>query len=173
MGDCDGDCQLGFGWWVSTVVGFYLLVEGRPVGGVALVDVRGAGESSQMEGRGNGCQRLLNALRANLICSSCVSSSYPMGKGLDEGKALSGGALWEVGVGVAEVGVEEVVPVTPELGSGLASRSHDPMGCCCCRSSEKTKEVILVVRWCTCQEAACERGNLALNLVRNSESDSL
>ena len=129
-----------------------MLLEGWPVGGSALLLVGGAGFKVQLEGLGNGCHRLLNSLSANLIVSSCVSSSYPMGKGLDKGELFW---LWESieeGVGDAEEG-DKVCPVSPEFLPCLVSLSHDPMGCRSRRSSAQTKEEIFVLRVCVCQEA--------------------
>jgi len=106
----------------------------------------------QLEGLGDGCHRLLNSLSADLILSSCVSSSYPMGKGLDEGE------LFRLGEPVEERVVDakerdKVCPVGPELLPGLVSLSHDPMGCRSSRSSAQTNEEIFVLRVCVCQEA--------------------
>ena len=67
VGDGDWNRELGLGGWILPTVGLYLLFEGWPVGGPALVLVRGAGLVSQLEGLGEGCQRLLNSLSANAI----------------------------------------------------------------------------------------------------------
>jgi hypothetical protein len=88
VSNSDWDCQFWLGWWIFTAITFYLLLEGWPVEGIGLLLVRGAGFKVQLEGLGNECQRLLNSLSANLIFSSCMSISYPMGKGLDKGKLL-------------------------------------------------------------------------------------
>lgn len=169
VGYRDWHCKLVLWGWILAPIALYLLVEGWPVGGSSLLLVRGAGFEVQLEGLGNGCHRLLNSLSANLTFSSCVSSSYPMGKGLDKGKLLW---LWEPskeGVTESEVG-NKVGPVRPELLPCVVSLSHDPMGCCSRCSSAKTKEEIFVLRVCMCQEAFWERGNKALNLVRSASS---
>lgn len=169
VGDCDGDRQLWLWGWVFPTVAFYLLLEGGPVDGSALLLVGGAGFIVQLEGLGNGCHRLLNSLSANAIFSSCVSISNPMGEGLDEGELFW---LWEAsqeGVGQAEVG-HKAGPVGPELGPGFVSLSHDPMGCCSSRSSAKTNEQSFLLRVCLCHKAPWESGKEALNLVRKSVS---
>lgn len=88
MDHTDWKGKLTLWWWVFTAVALYLLMEGWPVGFPALVLVRGAGFESQVVGRGNGCQRLLNSFNTNLIRSSSISVSYPMGIGLDKVEAL-------------------------------------------------------------------------------------
>lgn len=123
----------------------------------------------QLEGLGDGCQRLRNSFSANLIFSSGVSSSYPSGKGLDEGKLLRLGQGMEEWVTESKEG-DELGPVFPEFLPGFASLSHDPMGCRSRRSSAQTKEEMLVLRVCICQEAFCDKGKDRLNLVRNAES---
>lgn len=169
VGDRDRDRKFGLGCWVFPAVVLYLLVEGWPVGLLALVLVCGTGLVVQLEGLGDGCQRFRNLFSSNLRFSSGMSSAYPMGIGLDEGKSLG---LWE--------GMEEWVndpkegdelhPVPPVLLPGLVSLSHDPKGCRCRRSSAKTKEESLVCRVCMCQEAPCDNGKVELNLVRKSAS---
>ena len=98
--------------------------------------------------------------------------AYPCGKGLDKGTLLWVGESAEVGVCESKEG-KESGPILPKFCSGVASLSHDPMGCCSSRSSAKTKEQSLVLRLCICQEASCVKGKEALNLVRKSLSVSL
>ena len=95
VGNCHRHSQFGLGGRVLSPVALYLPLEGWPVDLVRLMDERGAGFSSQLEGRADGCQRLLNSLSANLIFSSRVSIANPRGKGLDEGKLLRGVVGWE------------------------------------------------------------------------------
>jgi hypothetical protein len=169
VGDRDGDGEFGLGCWVLPAVVLYLLVEGWPVDLLALVLVRGTGLVVQQEGLADGRQRFRDLFSSNSSFSSGISSAYPMGKGLDEGKALG---LWkgmEEWVGNPEEG-NELHPVPPVLVPGLVSLSHDPMGCRCRRSSAKTKEESLVCRVCMCQQASCDNGKEELNLVRKSAS---
>ena len=173
VGNSDGNGQFLLWGWIFSFEAFYLLLESWPVDLSSLVLVRGAGFSSQLEGLGNGCQRLLNSLTANLIFSSGISSAYPTGKGLDKGKAFVVRAVGEVGILDLEEVSEEVGPVCPEFLPSLVSLSHNPMGCRSRRSSEKTSEVSLSCRWCMCQEAPCVRGKEWLNFVRSSESVNL
>jgi hypothetical protein len=170
MWDCNGHSQFALWGRVFPAVAFNLLLQGGPVDGSGLFLVCGAGLVVQLEGLGDGCQRLLDSLSADAIISSCVSTSYPMGKGLDEGKSLWVGQVGEERVGDSKIVVDKEGPVSPEFFPCVVSRSHDPMGCRSRRSSEKTKEQILVLRVCVCQEASCERGNLQLNMVSNSAS---
>jgi len=135
-----------------------------------LVDVRGAGLSSQLEGRGEGCHRLLYSLSANLIFSSDISMSYPSGKGLDKGEAFGLGEVGEVWVSVSTEGVDEFAPIGPKLCPIVVGLSHDPMGCLSSRSSEKTKEVSLSGRVYMCQEASCVRANLELKWCERAAS---
>ena len=119
-------------------------MEGWPVDLPALIKVRGRGFLSHVEGRGEGCQRLLNALSADAILSSCMSTSYPVGKGLDEVKLALGGLMSEEGVEDSTV-AEKPAPVVPELFPPLGSRSHDAMGCRNICISEKTSEQSFVL----------------------------
>lgn len=104
MSHRNGNSQFGLGCWVLPPIAFYLLFESGPILCVALLLVRGAGFKVQLEGLGDGCHRLLNSLNANLIFSSCVSISYPMGKGLDNGKLFWLGESSEEGVRDAKEG---------------------------------------------------------------------
>ena len=166
MGDGDGDCQFGLWGRVLSAIALYLLPEGWPVGGLSLVLVGRTWLVVQLEGLGDGCQRLRNSFSANLIFSSGVSSSYPRGKGLDKCKLFWFGEVLEKGVAESKEG-NETGPVSPEFFSGFASLSHDPMGCRSRRSSAQTNEEILVLRVCICQEASCDNGKERLNLARN------
>ena len=168
MGDGNGHRQFALGKRVLAAIKFHLLAQGGPLGGAGLVLAGWAGAVVQVEGLADGCQHLLNSLSANLIFSSCVATSNPMGKGLHEGKLVGLGQATKEWVGEAEVEVEEAGPVSPELVPFLVGQRHDPMGCGCSRTSDAS----LVVRWCKCQEAFCERGNLELNIVRSSRSVS-
>ena len=114
---------------------------------------------NQLEGRGDGCHRVLNPASSDSIKLAGMSVANPTGKGTDE---LDG--VWAVAVGVGlvvfteeradggEVGAE-VGPVLPEEVPRVVSLSHDPMGSGFSSSSEKTFEEVLVARWYTRQEA--------------------
>ena len=95
VGHCDGHSQFGLGCWVISAVTFYLLLEGRPVDCFALIDVSGGSLVSQLEGLGDGCQRLLNSLSANSMFAASVSTSYPMGIGLDNIELVGLAEAWE------------------------------------------------------------------------------
>lgn len=168
VGDSDWDCQLLFGRWVLTPVGLYLLLQGWPVECLRLVVVRGAGLVSQLEGLGDGCQRLLNARSADSIFVSGISIAYPTGKGLDKGEPVISVEGPEVGVSDGKDVVQESGPMAPVSFPRVVSLSHDPMGCRSSRSSEKTKAQTELGRVCMCQEASCVSGKRALNLVSNS-----
>jgi hypothetical protein len=84
------------------MVAFNLLLQGGPVDGPGLYLIRGAGLVVQLEGLGDGCQRLLNLLSADSIISFCISTSYPMGKCLDEGKSFWVGQVGEERVGIPQ-----------------------------------------------------------------------
>lgn len=169
MGDRDWYRQFWLGGRVLPAVALYLLFEGGPVGGPTLVLVGWTLLIVQLEGLGNGCQRLRNSLSADAIFSSGVSSAYPMGKTLDEGELFRLGESMEEGVAESKVG-DEPGPVLPVLVAGFGSLSHDPMGCRSSRSSAQTSEEIFELRVCILQEAFCVRGKEWLNFVRNSES---
>ena len=59
-----------------------------------------------LEGRGDGCQRLLNPFSADSIFASSVAASNPMGKSLDEGELFWKGKSCEVWVWDATVVVK-------------------------------------------------------------------
>lgn len=134
-----------------------------------MVLVCGTGLVVQLEGLGDGCQRFRNLFSSNPSFSSGISRAYPMGKGLDKGKSVRCWEGMEEWVGDAIEG-DKFDPVVPIFVPAFVSLSHDPIGCCCRRSSAKTKEESLVCRVCICQEASCDNGKEELNFVRKSAS---
>ena len=179
VGHRDGNSQFGFPGWVRFLeavdqaleLGVVGLVFDPPweIGGTGLV-------GNHLEGRGDGCHRVLNPASSDAIKLAGISVANPTGKGTDELDGIWGVApgarLVEFGEEGADGGevVAEVGPVIPEEFPFVVSRSHDPMGSGSCSSSEKTFEEVLFARWCTRQEALCVRGKRRLNICENCVS---
>ena len=158
--DRDWDGELRLRDRVLTSVALNLLLKRLPVAGGVAVAIARIQPCSQFEVRAEGTKRDLNSLSANLPPSADASTPDEFSKGLQgsDGEGVVDGL--ELGVQVTVVA--ELLPSSPIALPVLVRRRHESMGCGCARSSEKTKELSLVLRRNKCQEAPCSRGNCEL-----------
>ena len=146
----DRDCKLGYCWGIFSPHSLGASLDGERVFIAGFVD--GAAFASQLDGRGDGRERVCNRVNFDTVSPTVETCPDPRSKTGDDDVCFE---LWEVleeWVDATDSGI--CAPVFPVSLSIFLSRSNDPSVDALPRTQEITRDVMSDGRWNSCQDFA-------------------